>query len=84
MAATATTLLVAPTTAFIATVSTALVVAIAPISATCVLLQLVVEHFLWCLHSLLYCHCWRGAVQILSTVPTVDWVLLGSGESNKG
>ncbi len=26
----------------------------------------------------------RGAVQILSTVPTVDWVLLGSGESNKG
>ena len=27
---------------------------------------------------------WRGAVQILSTVPTVDWVLLGSGESNKG
>ncbi len=25
-----------------------------------------------------------GAVQILSTVPTVDWVLLGSGESNKG
>jgi hypothetical protein len=27
---------------------------------------------------------WRGAVKILSTVPTVDWVLLGSGESNKG
>jgi hypothetical protein len=27
---------------------------------------------------------WQGAVQILSTVPTVDWVLLGSGESNKG
>ncbi len=27
---------------------------------------------------------WRGAVSILSTVPTVDWVLLGSGESNKG
>ncbi len=27
---------------------------------------------------------WRGAVQILSTVPTVEWVLLGSGESNKG
>ena len=27
---------------------------------------------------------WRGAIQILSTVPTVDWVLLGSGESNKG
>ena len=27
---------------------------------------------------------WRGSVQILSTVPTVDWVLLGSGESNKG
>ena len=27
---------------------------------------------------------WRGAVLILSTVPTVDWVLLGSGESNKG
>ena len=27
---------------------------------------------------------WRGALQILSTVPTVDWVLLGSGESNKG
>ena len=25
---------------------------------------------------------WSGAVQILSTVPTVDWVLLGSGESN--
>ncbi len=25
-----------------------------------------------------------GAVQILSTVPMVDWVLLGSGESNKG
>ena len=25
-----------------------------------------------------------GAVQILSTVPTVNWVLLGSGESNKG
>ena len=27
---------------------------------------------------------WRGAVQVLSTVLTVDWVLLGSGESNKG
>ncbi len=27
---------------------------------------------------------WRGPVQILSTVPTVDWVLLGSGESIKG
>ncbi len=27
---------------------------------------------------------WRGPVQILSTVPTNDWVLLGSGESNKG
>ena len=27
---------------------------------------------------------WRGAVQILSTVPTVDWVSLGSGESDKG
>ena len=27
---------------------------------------------------------WRGAVEILSTVPTVDWALLGSGESNKG
>ena len=27
---------------------------------------------------------WRGAVQILSTVSTVDWVLLGFGESNKG
>ena len=23
-------------------------------------------------------------VEILSTVPTVDWALLGSGESNKG
>ena len=30
------------------------------------------------------CPGWRGALQILSTVPTVDWVLLGSGESNKG
>ena len=29
-------------------------------------------------------HGWRGAVQILSTMPTVDWVLLGSGKSNKG
>ncbi len=27
---------------------------------------------------------WRGAVQILSTLPTVGWVLLGIGESNKG
>ncbi len=27
---------------------------------------------------------WRGAEQILSTVPTVDWVLLGPGESIKG
>ena len=27
---------------------------------------------------------WRGAVQILSTMPTVDWVLLGSGESTRG
>ena len=27
---------------------------------------------------------WRGATLIMSTVPTVDWVLLGSGESNKG
>jgi hypothetical protein len=27
---------------------------------------------------------WRRPVYILSTVPTVDWVLLGSGESNKG
>jgi hypothetical protein len=27
---------------------------------------------------------WRGAVKILSTVSTVDGVLLGSGESNKG
>ncbi len=26
---------------------------------------------------------WRGAVQTLSTVPTIDWVLLGSGESMK-
>ena len=26
---------------------------------------------------------WWGAVLILSIVPTVDWVLLGSGESNK-
>ena len=25
-----------------------------------------------------------GAVQILRTMPTVDWVLLGSGEVNKG
>ena len=25
-----------------------------------------------------------GGVQILSTVPTVDWVLLGSGKSNEG
>ena len=32
----------------------------------------------------LSCPGWRGAVQILSTVPTVVWVLLGSGESNKG
>ena len=27
---------------------------------------------------------WRGAVKILSTVPSVDWVLLGSDESSKG
>ncbi len=27
---------------------------------------------------------WRGLVQVLSTVLIVDWVLLGSGESNKG
>jgi hypothetical protein len=27
---------------------------------------------------------WRGSVQILSTMPTVDWALLGPGESNKG
>ena len=27
---------------------------------------------------------WRGAVKLLSTVPTVDWVLLGFGESIKG
>jgi hypothetical protein len=27
---------------------------------------------------------WRGPIQILSTVPTVDWALLGSGESDKG
>jgi hypothetical protein len=27
---------------------------------------------------------WRWAVYILSTVPVVDWVLLGSGESDKG
>ena len=31
---------------------------------------------------------WRGAVElrpsILSTVPTVDWVLLGSGEPSRG
>jgi hypothetical protein len=27
---------------------------------------------------------WRRAVSILSTVPTDDWVLLGSGDSNKG
>ena len=27
---------------------------------------------------------WRLAVQILSIVLMVDWVLLGSGESNKG
>ncbi len=26
----------------------------------------------------------QGAVQILNTEPTIDWVLLGSGESNKG
>ena len=25
-----------------------------------------------------------GTVQMLSTLPTVDWVVLGSGESNKG
>ena len=31
--------------------------------------------------SVLGCPGWRGAVQILSTVPTVDWVLLGV---NKG
>ena len=27
---------------------------------------------------------WRGAVWILSTMPTVDWVLLGSGKLEKG
>ena len=27
---------------------------------------------------------WREAVEILCTVPTVDWVLLGPGESNSG
>lgn len=27
---------------------------------------------------------WRGAVYILSTMPTFDWDLLGSGEFNKG
>ncbi len=27
---------------------------------------------------------WRVAVQLLSIMPTVDWVLLGSGESHKG
>ena len=27
---------------------------------------------------------WRGPVLILSTVTTVDWDLLESGESNKG
>ena len=26
---------------------------------------------------------WRGAVYKLSTVPTIEWLLLGSGESNK-
>ncbi len=30
------------------------------------------------------CPGWRGAVKILSTMPTVDWVLLGSGKSIKG
>jgi hypothetical protein len=40
-------------------------------------------------HSYIYCFytmCpgWRGAVRILSTVLTVDWVLLGSGESITG
>jgi hypothetical protein len=30
------------------------------------------------------CPGWRGAVCILSTVPMVDWVLLGSGETIKG
>ncbi len=34
--------------------------------------------------SLLFGPGWRGAVQILSTVPTLDGVLLGAGESNKG
>ena len=27
---------------------------------------------------------WRGTVQVLSTVPTVDWVFLGSCKSKKG
>ena len=27
---------------------------------------------------------WRGAVYLLITMPTVDWVLLGSCEANKG
>ena len=29
-------------------------------------------------------HGWQGADYILSIMPTVDWVFLGSGESNKG
>lgn len=27
---------------------------------------------------------WRGAVYILGTPPIIDWVLLGSGQSNEG
>ncbi len=34
--------------------------------------------------SKLSCHGWQGAVCTLSTVPMVDWVLLGSSESMKG
>ena len=30
-----------------------------------------------------FCPGWRGPVYILSIVPTVDWALLGSGESNR-
>ena len=37
-----------------------------------------------CKITLPYTHWPRLAVSILSTMPTVDWVLLGSGESNKG
>ncbi len=38
-------------------------------------------------HCTIYCRLnksWWGPVYILSTVLTVDWVLLGSGESIKG